>query len=204
MAEFRTSRVFDVIFVVIVAAGVWWAAANRVAIGDWWFFLHYHPSAAVTALANDAGMNATGRHLFYRTDPQLADTDTINQVCGEHYLGCLTPRGQVYILNDASQHNRSIVTAAHEMLHMAYRRLSGPQKSDLQPLLGQAIAQNGASNLPNELSGASDSDDRDDEAHSLLGSEYQFLPTALEDHYRQFFSDRSKSVTAQAHSAQAN
>jgi hypothetical protein len=52
--------------------------------------------------------------------------------------------------------------------------------------------------LDDELSGAGDTDDHYDEAHSLLGSEFKYLPSDLENHYKLYFSNRSKTVVAEA------
>jgi hypothetical protein len=198
MGQFRTSRVFDAIFLIAMAGLIWWAAVNRVQIGDWLFFLHYQPSPAVTAISQDAGLSAAGQKLLYRGDPQFDDKATVTQVCGDGDIGCLTPTGQIIVLDEQNRHDRSVVTSAHEMLHLAYRRLSGRQKDDLKPLLDQAIQMNAGTNINAELTGAGDTDDRYDEAHSVLGSEYKRLPPDLEKYYRRYFSDRSKDTTAQA------
>jgi hypothetical protein len=52
--------------------------------------------------------------------------------------------------------------------------------------------------LTDELKDETSPEDRRDEAHSLLGTEYEDLPTELEQYYSQYFSDRSKVVAAEA------
>lgn len=198
MGRFRTSRVFDAVFLAVVVASVWWTAAHRVQVGDWLFFLHYQPGPDVTTISQDAGLSSFGQKLFYRGDPQLSDRATVKQVCGQDDIGCITPAGQIYVLDERGRHDRATVTSAHEMLHLAYRRLSAQQKDGLKPLLDQAIQMNAGTNLPTELTGANDADDHYDEAHSLLGSEYKHLPPALEDYYRRYFSDRSKDTAAES------
>lgn len=198
MGQFRTSRAFDAVFLVAMAGFLWWAAVNRVPIGDWVFFLHFHASPDVVTISSDAGLNAYGQKLLYRGDPQLDDRTTITQVCGANDIGCLTPAGQIYVLDDQGRHDRSVVTSAHEMLHLAYRRLSAQQKDALKPLLEQAIQMNAGPTLDSELSNLADTDDRFDEAHSVLGTEYKRLPPDLEKYYQRYFTDRSKDVAAQA------
>lgn len=196
MAQFRTSRKFDVIFVLVVAVLVGLAAFYRTPIGDWVFFLHYHPSAQVAQTATDAGLSAKGRHLFYRGNPQFDTLAQINAACSIEHLGCLSGRGTIYILNDPSQHDQTIVTAAHEMLHLAYARLSSSQKATLAPLIDQAIAENDINGIETELQDEPTVADRRDEAHSLLGTEYANLPAALEQYYAQYFTNRSLVVAA--------
>lgn len=201
MAQFRTSRLFDIIFVAALGVLLWWAAVNRVAVGDWVYFMHYHPSAKTVQVAAAAGLSPAGQRLFYRTDPQFVPHSVVDQACSVENLGCIDPKGRVYILDESNQPNRTVVTAAHEMLHLAYRRLSNQAKQDLAPLLDQGIAMN-STDIASELTGLTTADDRRDEAHSLLGSEYRDLPPALERYYSQYFSDRSKVVQAEAASEQ--
>jgi hypothetical protein len=185
MAQFRTSRKFDVVFLLALAALLWLAIANRVAVGDWVYFLHYQPSAQTVKVADEAALSPLGRHLFYRTDPQFASLAEVNAACDVERLGCLTSHGTGYILDDPSQPDQTVVTAAHEMLHLAYRRLPSHEKDRLAPLIDQAISHE------------TTAEDRRDEAHSLLGTEYSNLPAELEAYYQQYFTDRAKVVAAE-------
>jgi hypothetical protein len=198
MAQFRTSRTFDVLFLIGVVALLVWAGINRVAVGDWVFFLGYHPPAAIVKIADQAGLSANGRRLLYRTNPTFTDLASVQKACDVERLGCIDSQGHAFILDTADKHDRAIVTAAHEMLHLAYRRLSEQQKAELAPLLDQAIADNAAEGLSDELADEKTLDDRRDEAHSLLATEYHDLPPGLEDYYRQYFTDRTKVLAAEA------
>ena len=53
--NFAPAALFDAIFLVVMAGVVWWAAVNRVPIGDWVFFLHYQPGPDVSTISQDAG-----------------------------------------------------------------------------------------------------------------------------------------------------
>lgn len=197
MAAFRTSRTFDVFFLIAVAAIVGLSYANRTAIGDWMFFRSFQPSAEMSLVATDAGLSETGRHLLYRTNPQFVDQAEVDVQCDAERLGCLSPKGQAFILDDPAQPGQTAVTAAHEMLHLAYRRLSQSQKAELAPLLDQAIAAH-AIDINDELRSATTQEERRDEAHSLLGTEYGQLPAGLETYYKAYFTDRSKVVALNA------
>lgn len=194
MGAFRTSRTFDLIFLVVLGLFLWWAAAHRTSLGDWVYFLDYHPEARVTQLAADTGLSDTGRLLLYRTNPAFADQATITATCDTERLGCLDPKGRAFILENATHPQEAEVTAVHEMLHLAYRRLTQAQKDELAPLIDQAIAMN-APDITDELSDETAADDRHDEAHSLLGTEYAHLPAELEQYYATYFSDRAKMLT---------
>jgi hypothetical protein len=122
--------------------------------------------------------------------------------CDVERLGCITSKGRVFILDAPDQHDQAVVTAAHEMLHLAYRRLSQTQKDELAPLLDQAIAAHLSDGLADELRSETTPADRRDEAHSLLGTEYKDLPVGLEQYYKQYFTDRSKVLAAEIASEQ--
>jgi hypothetical protein len=202
MAQFRTSRTFDVYFLLVLAAFLWWAAINRIALGDWIYFLSYQPNAETIHVADEAGLSPFGRKLFYRGNPQFASLDAVNQACDIERLGCITGKGEVFILDDPSKPGQTIVTAAHEMLHLAYRRLPQAKKDDLAPLLDQAVTLNTQNGIADELRDQTSTDDRRDEAHSLLATEYRNLPPQLEQYYKQYFTDRSKVIDAEVASSQ--
>jgi hypothetical protein len=195
----RTSRTFDIILLASLGGLLWWAAANRIAIGDWVYFLTYNATEKTQQVATDAGLSDAGRRLFYRTNPAFVSKNEIESACDIERLGCIDEDGRVYILDEPDKHPQAVVTAAHEMLHLVYRRLSNERKEKLAPLIDQAITMNIAG-IQDELKNELNDDDRRDEAHSLLGTEYQDLPSELETYYKQYFADRSKVVAAEADS----
>jgi hypothetical protein len=198
MGSFRTSRIFDVCFIAIVACALLWAATHRTFVGDKLFFINYHPSAFTLEIADTAGLNDAGKHLLYRTDPTFTDLAAVTAACDTERLGCLDNRQHAFILDDSNKPNQTIVTTAHEMLHLAYSRLSEAKKAELAPLLDAAINQFGPAGLSDELQSETSRADRRDEAHSLLGTEYSPLDQKLETYYADYFSDRTKVVKAAA------
>jgi hypothetical protein len=194
MSGFRTSRTFDGIFLLLLVGFLGWAFMNRITLGDWVFFQTHTPSPRVTQLAAAAGLNETGRRLLYRTNPQFVTTlAEMKADCGNvENLGCLSENGTAYILDAPGKQEDVIVTAIHEMLHLAYRRLNESQKAGLQSSLDDAMSQSATRGLDAQLNGITDLVERRDEAHSILGTEYAELPDALEQYYEMYFQDRSK------------
>lgn len=188
-------RLVDLIILFITLVIGYFAVKNATAIGDWLFFTRYTPSAEVEQIATDAGMSEYGRKLFYRMDPQFVDRRTINEECGTDALGCTVGRN-IYILNDRtpSQYNRSIVTAAHEMLHIGYSRLTEDQLVTVNGELDKQIELIEGDLLKkfNTFSGES----YHNEAHSYIGTEEPRLIDSLEVHYKQYFDDRNKVLQA--------
>jgi hypothetical protein len=188
------------VFLVVLIAALGLAAMNRMAIGDWVFFLQYHPDTETVKTADAIGLTPAGRRLFYRTNPQFVDTKAeLTTPCGPHTLGCLTPRGQAFILDDPQKPGQTLATAAHEMLHLAYERLADSKKDELGPLIDQGIAQNDGPHLEAELGPDADEADRRDEGHSLLGTEYVHLPAGLETYYGGYFTDRAQLAQQASH-----
>ena len=186
----------DLLFLVIVLIAGLFAVQNAVAIGDWWHAKRYIPPTEVIELANQAGMSAEGRRLFYRFSPQITNAQTIQTECGSERLGC-TVGTTIYILESAddAEQRRNVVTAAHEMLHVAYSRLTNEELAELSPLYDQALLQPGATNVRKALQ-QYPAEEYDSEAHSFIGSELPVTNSKLEAHYSTYFSDRAKSVQA--------
>lgn len=197
MGQFRTNRWFDAIFVAGLLALLGWAYLHRVTVTDWVFFATHQPSAQTERVATAAGLTPAGRRLLLRSNPHFAGAATIQQVCDAERLGCLTSQGEIYVLDDPASPQQTVVTAAHEMLHLAYRRLSDSQKTAIAPDLQAGINQHDADGLHDELAGQTSAADRLDEAHSLLGTEYAKLPAKLETYYQTYFTDRGKVVEAE-------
>ena len=194
----KTSRIFDSFFVLFLVAALGLAAFNRQNIRDWWKLRSYQPSTQVTQLATSAGMNNEGRRLFYISNPQFVTPEEMAQACAPENLGCINQRGQIFLLavNPTESQDDLIVTAAHEMLHQAYRRIPGSERAVLYKL-GQAYLDSSDNDsLKQQLAGYKDDDERADEMHSILGSEVLDLPSGLVEHYDKYFSDRSLSTKA--------
>lgn len=192
------TRILDVLFLLIVAGTVWWIIQNRLQIRDWLFLRDFVPSPDITQLATDAGMNDNGRKLFYSGDPQLVDKATIKQVCGADIVGCIDEQDHIYILqpDKPKDEQEIIVTAAHEMLHLAYRRLNKAGRESVDPIIEQESARIGVGDLAKQAERISDDAELTDEQHSLLGTEYDDLSQELESYYNRYFSDRRKVLAA--------
>lgn len=185
----------DLIVLTLVLLLAALAVPNAQAIGDRWHALRYSPPTEVVQLADDAGMNEQGRRYFYRLSPQIVDAETLENQCGPK-LGCVEGTN-MYILSwrSPAEYNRAVVTAAHEMLHVAYDRLDEMTKKMLASQLDAEI-QNKEALSEAILQYKHVPDTYYDEAHAYAGSEVGGLNDALEAHYRTYFDDRAKTLTA--------
>jgi hypothetical protein len=193
---------------IALVAAVYGAAAHRYEILDWWFLRSYTPPTRIAALADQATMTDVGRRLFYRAQPQIdADRAALTRDCRIDddktiELGCYLSNDKLYLLDIQQPElaDEMIVTAAHETLHAAYDRYSAAERKTLNAQLQQAAASITDPKLKERLADYQkiEPGEQDNELHSILGTEFGNLPPALEEHYAQYFANRSQLVAYNA------
>lgn len=197
------SHIWALLAVLISAAAAAWLLFNRQAVIDQISFWQYHPPAAVAALADRSRMNDSGKFYFYTSRPALEDSQAFNKQCGSKeqgtaILGCYTGRFiYIYNVTDPKLDGIREVTAAHEMLHAAYERLSSGEQAKVDSLLEAEY-----SKLKNDKALAdrmafydrTEPGQRDNELHSVIGTEINQISPPLEAYYKKYFADRSQVV----------
>ena len=193
---------------VVLLLAMVWALLNRQLIVDSFIAWRFEPSSQVVTLADQSGMSDRGRFLFMASQPQIDDRSDFNNNCTsrEHssvVLGCYVSNGlvgRIFIFNvtDERISDVKIVTAAHEMLHAAYGRLSDSEKSKLNKLLEEQFANTTDQAILDSMKAYDtiEPGERLNELHSIFGTEVTVVSKALEQHYKQFFADRSKVLAA--------
>ncbi|HEY5152347.1 MAG TPA: hypothetical protein VII55_00060, partial [Candidatus Saccharimonadales bacterium] len=86
-------------------------------------------------------------------------------------------------------------TAAHEMLHGAYDRLSGPEKAKVDTMLLDYYNHDLTDQRIRDTIAAyrkTEPHDVVNEMHSVFGTEVANLPAGLQQYYTRYFTDRSK------------
>ncbi|MGB6170189.1 MAG: hypothetical protein WBF52_21595 [Geitlerinemataceae cyanobacterium] len=175
------------------------------------------PSPEVEQLATATMMTPEAEKLFYQQEPQIVPKESFRTQCGKTHhtlkkaiiLGCYSSNrfgGKILIqaVSDERLQGTMEVTAAHEMLHAAYRQLSQAERDWLAPKLKAAKQWVEDPNLLALLEQyeAGDSDIYLNELHSHLGVELSDLrDPQLEKHYQRYFIDRQQ-VVALAESSQ--
>lgn len=186
--------------VVALLAG-WWILNNQYTISDWFALRGYTAPDYVVGYADDTAMSDYGRKIFYVAKPELDQKETFNTNCPipdrSLVLGCYS-NGAIYVFDVQDERLDGVeeVTAAHEMLHAAYTRLGGSDERDLNTLLDEQLAEITDTRVL-ELVEQYRRDDPDsvyNEMHSIFGTEVKELIPALEEHYVEYFADRSQVV----------
>ncbi len=173
------------------------AVLFRVAITDWWFFVHYQPDQRISALSDDAGFTDLGERLFLRTNPEIVPQSVLDAECENiESLGCIIEGPKTYIRtfdSVGSEYDQAVVTAAHEMLHLAYFRLSDDEKTEVNRLLNTQFTQLRDPDVLRRIN-SYDQDERLDEMHSIMATEVPVLNSQLEQHYADYFEDQRTEI----------
>lgn len=199
----KTSRkLVSLFFSLVIIATPIAAWLNKEAIYDAYRLRNYQAPLAVAKLASDDTMTDYSRHLFYVYHPQLQNKQDFQTSCSGSektiVLGCYILRRGIYLYNIKDERLAGVeqVTAAHEMLHAAYDRLSSSDKKQVNAWISDAYSKTTDPRIKETFeSYRKDGADTTNELHSILGTEVRNLSPELENYYKRFFTDRPAVVT---------
>ncbi len=194
--------VFAVGVFVLFAVSIFATWTFRYDFYDWFRLRNYTPTPAIASLVTTSGMNSQGRTLFYVNDPKLSDRQEFANQCKVKeqtiVLGCYTGTG-IYIFDVTDERLKGVeeVTAAHEMLHAAYDRLSPGEKKKIDALTQAAYDKLKDPELAKRIDGYKKTEPGEipNELHSILGTEKRNIGSELEEYYKKYFTDRLKVVS---------
>lgn len=160
------------------------------------------PPSRIAELADHTRMTDHGRRLFYVHKPQLNDREAFNNNCSGYeqtiVLGCYITHTAIYIFDVTDPRLEGVeeVTAAHEMLHAAYDRLSSAERKRIDVLAQNYFDRLNDERLKKVVNSyhVRDASSVANELHSILGTEVRELPKELEDYYARYFEDRQAVV----------
>lgn len=190
---------------------IWFALLGFVALHrqdayDWWKLHSYQVPANVSQLAAQNTMTDYAEKVFYVNQPAIIPKGNFTEYCPDNggeqsiVLGCYhSKQNGIYVLQVTDKRLDGVeqVTAAHEMLHAAYDRLSPNEKDRVNAML-ESYYRSGLTDAriketiesykktePTELV---------NEMHSIFGTEIGSLPVGLEEYYKQYFDNRQVVV----------
>lgn len=179
-------------------------AANRQNILDWWRLRNYQAPAIVAQLAGQDTMTPYARKVFYVNRPAIDVKQQFTKACpnngGEQtiVLGCYHG-GQAGIflfgVSDPRLDGVEQVTAAHEMLHAAYDRLSSSERQRVDTMLLDYYNHGlHDQRIINTIAAYKKTEPHDlvNEMHSIFGTEVANLPSGLEQYYQRYFTNRAQ------------
>lgn len=191
--------VLTIVFLLVAA----WLWLNQQFIIDQLAVWQYKPSHEIAALADQSGMNDRGRFLYYASQPEVDGTQRFNKVCdrreeGTAILGCYNgTKIFIYDVKDERLDGIKEVTAAHEMLHAAFQRMSGDERQKLSNLL--EVEYKKLENMADykermAFYARTEPGERANELHSVIGTEVKDINPELEAHFAKYFVSRDKVV----------
>lgn len=205
----RSGRKFAawLLVIAILAVAAFYVVTKRQELLDRLEVANYEPSARVQQVVDALDLTDAGELVFLASSPTVESSQRFNQQCKDvshsddgHVLGCYA-EGRIHLFEVADERLSGVVevTAAHELLHASFSRLSEGEIADLTPLLERTYA-----DLTSEDPALKERMDLyahlgraafANELHSVLGTEVADLPSALEEHYATWFADRAGLVT---------
>ncbi|HYH36207.1 MAG TPA: hypothetical protein VD706_01775, partial [Candidatus Saccharimonadales bacterium] len=203
----RSRGLFSVVLLLAWFAALGLVALNRHNITDWWKLQQYHPPDTIAALTVQDTMTPYARKLFYINQPQIDNKTVFSKNCpnngGEQtiVLGCYRGgQSGIFLLevDEPRLDGVTQVTAAHEMLHAAYERLSSAERKKVD---GMLVDYNNSglldARVQKTVAAYKKSEPKDviNEMHSIFGTEVANLPAELEAYYKRYFDNRARVVS---------
>lgn len=190
-------------FVLIVAAALL-LYTNAQRLQDWWALRDYQPPLEVAQFASDTTMTSYATRVYYVNRPLLYGKQEATKYCPEateqsFVLGCYVSDQQgIFLLTVDNDELAGIeqVTAAHEMLHAAYDRLSDGDRARINRALQAYYDTLPAGTLKETVDAYLKTEPQNvvNEMHSIFATQARTLPADLETYYAQYFTKRSAIV----------
>lgn len=172
---------------------------QRDRVYDYYRGITYKPSAEMVKIRDSLDLTSEGEFIFNASQPALSERDEFNQNCRPTdaetaILGCYVMEN-IYVYNIEDEQLKGIkeLTAAHELLHAVYARMSDEKKNNLESVLRQVYKDN-KEILEDDLKIYSSSE-RSEELYVRAGTEVKTLPDVLEKHYAKYFTNQDKVVS---------
>lgn len=188
------------VLIIALVGGLWLQKQN---IFDWLRLYNYQAPSEISQLADTVTMTPRARRIFYVYHPLLGDRSQLADKCPDRseqtiVLGCYVHNRQIYLFEVTDQRLQGVheVTAAHEMLHAAYARLSTAKRSEVDNMIQAAYKLINDDRLTSTINSynAIDPSIVPNELHSILATEVRNLPAGLENYYGQYFTNRGHVV----------
>lgn len=186
-----------IIFAVIVSALLIIYRQQVVDTVRAWQFV---PTPQVTEIRESLGLTSLGQLYFDSSQPAVDSADGFNQSCPQSepnnpVVGCYNnQRIYIYDVKNDKLDGIEETTAAHELLHAAYERMSDAERAEIDAELEKVYASVKTKELEARMSyyEANEPGEENNELHSILATEFTQLGTKLEAHYAKYFVDRTE------------
>ena len=168
----------------------------------------FRPSEAVSSLIASSQLTDEGRFIFLASKPVIESSVIFASSCasnqeGSGILGCYLPRDRsihLFAVTEPRLAGLTDVVAAHEMLHAAWDRFSTAERQQLIPLLEREASKlegDAAFQARLDYYAKNEPGERDNELHSIIGTEIASISPELKAHYAKWLGNRQALVQLQ-------
>ena len=187
-----------VVCALIVAAWFW--LMERQIPQDWVASWGYAPTEEVAELEEALDLTWRGQLIWAAVNPTLEEAEAFNEYCDSHdaevsVLGCYAPdedKIYIYAIQDEELKDANKSTAAHELLHAAWDRLSEGEQKEITGWLDE-LYESDQEWFAVELESYED-EEWTEEMYTRAATKRRELPAELEEHYGKYFEDRAQVV----------
>lgn len=187
-----------VVCALIVAAWFW--LMERQIPQDWVASWGYAPTEEVAELEEALDLTWRGQLIWAAANPTLEEAEAFNEYCDSHdaevsVLGCYAPdedKIYIYAIQDEELKDANKSTAAHELLHAAWDRLSEGEQKEITGWLDE-LYESDQEWFAVELESYED-EEWTEEMYTRAATKRRELPAELEEHYGKYFEDRAQVV----------
>lgn len=194
----RKRHILGWVFLVVLVGVAVAVVLNREWIYDWYRGVSYQPSSEMIAIRDKLQLTGRGGFLFNAAQPELNEATEFNKNCRQDkdevaVLGCYAAGNiHVYDIDAAELDGIRELTAAHELLHVVWARMSDDEKVALVEPLTRTFEKN--QEFLGEEIDTYDISEKQEELYVRAGTEVKDLPETLEKHYAEIFKDQDRIV----------
>lgn len=202
MSRVRSLSFFGAVLPLLLVLAALIGFMHRQWFIDQYRYATYTPSVRIAEIAERASLRDVGMFYFYASQPVMDGTQAFNSFCGRReeksaILGCYDGhRIYIYDVTDERLQGVEEVTAAHEMLHAVYDRMSKDERAKLVPLLDAEFAKLNTGELKERMEyyDRNEPGQHHNELHSIIATEASDISPELEKHYAKYFNNRQTVV----------
>jgi hypothetical protein len=194
-------KILPVLFI-LIALLPFLAWYHRYSISDFLVLRGYKPPEAIEQLALLDDFSSYGQRLFYVNKPEILGRDEFYKQCTVNeqtiVLGCYKGNSiYLFKVEDVRLDGVEQVTAAHEMLHEAYTRLSAKERKRIDKLVDDVYKKSNDERLTKLAADYQKQEPGSvpNEMHSILATEVKDVGSELETYYKKYFNNRSVIVS---------
>lgn len=199
----RAGSIVSLILLSLLLSSAVLVLLNRQLILDAVNFWSFSAPESIKKIKDRTMLSDSGAFLFYATRPSVESNQTFNNSCQRKeqnvaVIGCYVG-GRIFIYDVTDERLDGIkeVTAAHELLHAVYQRLSDSERAEVNTLIeaeSNKLASDPGLTERMAFYARTEPGERYNELFSIIGTEIDSIDIKLEKYYSKYFSDRKRVV----------